>query len=94
MSRPWETYKAGRTVKLRRRPVRHHATSTSATNPPPTVTEATPIVVATEIGEADTETATDYGTLRKAELQSLAEENGLDTSGTRSELIARLESGA
>ena len=89
MSKPWETYRSGGTVKLRRRPVRYQHT-TSSKNPPPS-TEAAEVTVATAIGEADTDTAQDYATLRKPELVTLADERGLDSSGTRADLIARLE---
>ena len=86
MSKPWETYRSGGTVKLRRRPVRYQHT-TSSKNPPPS-TEAAEVTIATAVGEADTE---DYATWLKADLVSLADERGLDSTGTKADLIARLE---
>ena len=76
MSKPWETYRAGRTVKLRRRPVRYHAGKPLQTTAAP---EPEPI-----------EAATDYSTLTKAELVSLAEEQGIDSSGTKADILGRL----
>jgi hypothetical protein len=35
--------------------------------------------------------STDYNTLLKADLVSLAEKRGLDTSGTKADLVARLD---
>ena len=64
MSKPWETYRAGRTVKLRRRPVRYHAAK-------PLQTTAAPEPEVIETAEA-------------------AEEQGLDSSGTKADILGRL----
>jgi hypothetical protein len=77
MSKPWETYRAGRTVKLRRRPVRYHAAK-------PLQTTAAPAPEAIEAADED------YSTLTKAELVQLAEERGLDSSGTKADILGRL----
>jgi len=79
MSKPWETYRAGRTVKLRRRPVRYHAAK-------PLQTTAAPEPEVIETAEA----AEDYSTLTKAELVQLADEQGLDSSGTKADILGRL----
>ena len=80
MSKPWETYRAGRTVKLRRRPVRYHAAK-------PLQTTAAP---EPEVIETADEYERDYSTLTKAELVQLAEEQGLDSSGTKADILGRL----
>lgn len=94
MSKPWETYRAGGITKLRRRPVRYQHT-TSATNPPPSNAVTVASAAGTETGitleEGEFTPVTDYATLRKGELVALADERGLDSSGTRADLIARLE---
>lgn len=40
------------------------------------------------------EPAQDYGSLLKADLVALAQERGLDSSGTKADIVARLEGGA
>jgi hypothetical protein len=65
----WETYQAGSTVRIRRRPVRYRVAK-AAPEPAP----AEP----------------DYSSMKKDELVAEAEELGLDTTGTKSELIERL----
>jgi len=82
MSKPWETYRAGRTVKLRRRPVRYHAgkpLQTTAAPEPEVIKTADEYLV-----------ERDYSTLTKAELVQLADEQGLDSSGTKADIIGRL----
>jgi hypothetical protein len=70
MSKDWETYQAGSTVRIRRRPVRYRATA-RATEP---------------VAEAD------LSSLKKDELVAEAEKRGVDSSGTKAEIIERLES--
>jgi hypothetical protein len=69
----WETIRVNNTVRLRRRPVRYHA-STPATSAAETIAETTP----------------DYSDLKKDELIVEAEKQGLDSSGTKAEIIERL----
>ena len=82
MSKPWETYRAGRTVKLRRRPVRYHAgkpLQTTAAPEPEVIETADEYLV-----------ERDYSTMTKAELVEAAEEQGLDSSGTKADILGRL----
>ena len=69
----WETYRAGSTIRLRQRPVRHHAPKASKPAPAP-------------------EPAPDYSSLKKDELIEEAAKLGLDTDGTKAEILERLES--
>lgn len=70
MSQPWETYRAGNNVRLRRRPVRYHAGEAPA-KPAPAA-------------------APDYSAMKKDELVAEAEKQGVDSSGTKAEIIERL----
>jgi hypothetical protein len=72
MSKDWETYQAGGTVRIRRRPVRYRATART--------TE--PVV----------EAEADLSSMKKDELVAEAEKRGVDSSGTKAEIIERLES--
>ena len=56
---------------------------------PVTATIAAPVATI-EAGEAETETR-DYAPLLKSDLVDMAEERGLDSSGTKADIIARLE---
>lgn len=67
----WETYQAGNTVRLRRRPVRYRATAPSPSPEP----EPTPAL----------------SSMKKDELIEEAEKRGIDSSGTKAEIIERLE---
>lgn len=73
MSPTWETYRAGNTVRLRRRPVRYHAAAAPASAPVPAA-----------------EPVTDLSSLKKDELVIEAEKRGVDSSGTKADIIERL----
>ena len=73
MSQPWETYRAGRTVRLRRRPVRYHAATPAQPSPAAAPAESP-----------------DYSSMKKDELVAEAEARGVDSSGTKAEIIERL----
>lgn len=55
-----------------------------------TTTVLPPSVDAVEDGSSDEDVEIDLSKLKKAELVTLAEERGLDTSGTKEELIQRI----
>lgn len=69
MPGPWETYRDGNTVRIRRRPVRYRADAPKAAPAPE---------------------APDYSSLKKDELIAEAEKRGLDSSGTKADIIERL----
>ena len=56
-----------------------------------TVTALPPVVGGVSADETDAEEEVDYSHLKKDELIALAEERGLDTDGTKADLIERLE---
>lgn len=56
-----------------------------------TPTTLPPVAGGVSADEADSEEEVDYSHLKKDELIALAEERGLDTDGTKADLIERLE---
>lgn len=65
----WETYQSGPAVRVRRRPVRHRATTVTTLTTPP-----------------------DFSSLKKDELIVEAEKRGVDSSGTKADILERLTS--
>lgn len=91
MSKEWETYNQGGKRRLRRRPVRYHAGTTS-TSAGTTTTAAGPVMPMGDQIDADTETAAGlYDDMTKAELIAEADARGLDTSGNKPDILARIE---
>lgn len=78
MAKEWETTTVGGRKVLRRRPVRYHAGDTTTATASVTV-------------EASVDEPGAYDDMTKAELIEEADARGLDTSGNKPDILARIE---